>query len=296
MIEFIIAVTILVQSLSVTEDAYGKVLGYEVTDRGTVATDQAALWGTPEMVGAPYILMGPSSGDAFRLRFIQATPTPGYAPLQTHGWNATELLVKDPDALAGQLKGSAFSVIGPPYDLTADGAARAMQVSGPSGEILYLTRISGGYVQTFGTAQSPVDRAFIVVLGGPDHQALIDFYGQKLGQTIVVTGDFRITMLSRALGLPKDTTYPIASARTARDFSIELDGYPPQTRPRPQRAGELPPGQALVTFAVADLDALGLDWRAPPRKLDIAPYHGRRAAVAIGPAGEWLEFIETANP
>ena len=35
-----------------------------------------------------------------------------------------------------------------------------------------------------------------------------------------------------------------------------------------------------------------LDWLAEPRTLPQAPYHGRRTAVCIGPAGEWIELVE----
>ena len=82
--------------------------------------------------------------------------------MTTFGWNATELLVKDPDALAEQLvTGSAFRMIGPPKDLwAAPDAPRAMQVKGPGNEVLYLTRNLdfdfSGYV----------DRVFIMVVGG----------------------------------------------------------------------------------------------------------------------------------
>jgi hypothetical protein len=47
----------------------------------------------------------------------------------------------------------------------------------------------------------------------------------------------------------------------------------------------------MVTFVV---DALpdSLEYLAPPVALPKAPYHGRRAAVCIGAAGEWIELIE----
>ena len=53
----------------------------------------------------------------------------GHEAMTTHGWNATELLVKDPDPLAEKLAGSAFRMIGAPKDLwPAPDAPRAMQV------------------------------------------------------------------------------------------------------------------------------------------------------------------------
>jgi hypothetical protein len=53
----------------------------------------------------------------------------------------------------------------------------------------------------------------------------------------------------------------------------------------------LPPAIALVSFGV---DALPdtLDYVSPPQALAQAPYNGRRAALAVGPAGELIELIE----
>jgi hypothetical protein len=49
----------------------------------------------------------------------------------THGCNATELLVTDPDAVAAQLEGSAFRVIGAPKNLgPGENASRAFQALG----------------------------------------------------------------------------------------------------------------------------------------------------------------------
>ena len=52
----------------------------------------------------------------------------------------------------------------------------------------------------------------------------------------------------------------------------------------------------MVSIGVDRLDDLRVQWRRPPQRLDAFPYNGRRAAVTIGPAGEWLEFIETGTP
>ena len=53
----------------------------------------------------------------------------------------------------------------------------------------------------------------------------------------------------------------------------------------------LPPGNAMVTLAAQDLDALNLDWLAPPTAQPGPLYKGRTATTR-GPAGEWLELIE----
>ena len=70
--------------------------------------------------------------------------------------------------------------------------------------------------------------------------------------------------------------------------SIEIDTYPPTAKPRPRPAGQLPPGNAIASFSVADLDAIKAKYISPPAKL----YGNTRAASFIGPAGELMELIE----
>ena len=88
--------------------------------------------------------MQPESGAGVFLRFVQAAPVAGYGPMKTFGWNATEILVQDPDALAEQLADSPFKIVGSPMNLSSNENIRAMQVVGPANEVLYLTRIPPG--------------------------------------------------------------------------------------------------------------------------------------------------------
>ena len=74
---------------------------------------------------------------------------------------------------------------------------------------------------------------------------------------------------------------------------IEADHMPPSTRPRLAREGELPPAISMVSFVVRELPK-SVEWLAPPRALPVAPYHGRKAGVCVGPGGEWIELIEGA--
>jgi hypothetical protein len=292
MLKYIVAVTICVSDLSATEEAYRSFLGYDVIERASISEELAALWDTPAMAGRPYLLIQPESGAEVYLRFVELEPVTGYAPIRTEGWNAVELLVLDTEQVAQRLENSAFRMTGEPKDLTGDGMVIAMQVRGPSDEVLYLTSMAGERVNLYGQAETFVDRPFIVIVGARDHDSLIDFYGTKLGNETVETGQFPITTISKAYGFPLDRTYPITSARLAQKFSIEMDGYPEEAIPRPRREGELPPGIAIVSIGVQFLDAVDLEWRAAPNEIASAPYDGRRAAIAVGPAGEWIELIE----
>ncbi len=269
------------------EDAYHDHLGYTAVDQGELSAAVAGAWDAKNMTGREYLVMQPSSNERVYLRFIENPVTEGHVAMTTHGWNATELLVKDPDTLAEQLADSPFTIIGQPKDLwVAPNAPRAMQVRGPADEVLYLTRNIDFEFSAF------VDRVFIMVLAGPSMAELHEFYSNTTGLAVGDAMPFNIRALSRAQNLPADTTYPLAVATVSKRFLIELDEYPASIGPRPITDGYLPPGTSMVTFEVEDLDAFDVTWRAAPRTLEGLPYEGRRTAVTVGPAGEWIELIE----
>lgn len=293
MLTVIVAVTLTVPDLAAVERAYGGYLGYRVVGRGALDGALAAAWGTPGLAGREYLLMQPASGAPVFLRAIRQDPVPGFAAMRTHGWNANEILVQDPCAIHQRLQDSPFQIIGEPKGLSVNPDIVAMQALGPAEELIYLTRIpEGRSLFNLGSAQSFVDRTFIVVLGGPDLQAMRRFYAERLGMPVTEAMDSTISVLARAWGLPAETAFELAIVQFPQDFLIELDAYPPGATPRPRRPGELPPGMSLVSFGVASLDALDLEFVAAPRRIEAAPYHGRRVAVAIGAAGEYLELVE----
>jgi hypothetical protein len=298
MLKSIVMVTLLVPQLAPVETAYRQALDYQPVHRGSVSREQAQLWAAPAMGGRPFVILGPASGRPVYLRFIEDAPgtAPPPAAGTTHGWNAVELLVKDPDALAAHLP-PPFQVVGQPRNLwAAPDAPRAMQALGPAGELLYFTRvIPSAFREPMRPAESPVDRVFIVVVGGPSMAALRDFYSATLGLPAGKPAPFPITTLSRALGLPLATTYPLATVPLPRDFLIELDEYPATAKPRATAPGSLPAGVAMVSFGTTDLGATAADWRAPPARLGEFPYSGQVAAVTVGTAGEWVELIELAG-
>jgi hypothetical protein len=288
MLKSIVIVTISVLNLASVEDAYRDYLGYTAIEQGKISPEIAQVWDTTEMTNRDYLLMQPASREKVYLRFIENPATKNHAAMTTHGWNATELLVKDPDALAEQLAESPFAIIGPPKNLwAAPDAPRAMQVRGPADEVLYLTRNNKFSINTF------VDRVFIMVVAGPSMTELDNYYAQKTGLVVGNATPFPISVVSRAQGLPPDTTYPLAIATVSQEFLIELDEYPASIKARPKEEGFLPAGTSMVSFEVADLDAFNIAWRAAPKILHERPYDGRRTAVTVGPAGEWLELIET---
>lgn len=297
MLKSIVTVTLVVNQLATVEAPYRDELNYEAVHRGVISTEQSTLWAAPDLAGNRFLILRPASERPVYLRMIEDPDADIPEAGTTFGWNAIENVVQDPDALVRQFEGGAFQVIGPPKDLwNAPDAPRAMQAIGPARELLYFTRvIPSGMSVPISPAATPIDRVFIMVVGGPSMSVLQDFYGRALGLPVGKASAWQITVLSRALGLPRETTYPLAVAPLPREFLVELDEYPAQAKPRPVHAGSMPPGPAMVSFAVHELDDFRLQWRSAPAHIAEFPYSGQEAAVTVGPAGEWIELIEIAG-
>lgn len=291
--QLFLVITLGAPDVAAAEKAYEQSLGYKRAEQGRVAEDLAGAWNAPRMLGRPYSLMQPPSGANIYLRFVQVDAPADYVPMRTVGWNAIEILVQNPDALAGQLgkPGSPFRIVGVPRPLGPNSPIRAMQVVGPANEVLYLTRVPDEPGRH--AARTWVDRPFIMIVGGTDHDALRNFYGDILKVKVSAPMKARMTVLNKAHGFDIETTHPLSMARLSAEYAIEIDGYPPTATPRPVRAGELPPAVATVAFEVQSLDAAGVAPLAPARAVAGKPYDGRRVGVVRGAAGELLELVET---
>jgi hypothetical protein len=286
MLNSILAVTICAPDPAAAEAAYNRYLSYETVDRNPISPQLAARWNAPRMAGRASRLMRPASGEPVFLRFVEAEPAAAYSPMKTAGWNAVELLVASPDALAETLAHSPFRIIGPPRGLSSNEAIRAMQAIGPAGELLYLTCIPPGEsAYNLQSAKSEVDRAFIVVAGGQDLSAMRAFYAEHLKLPVSPPMGVRVSVLSNAYGLEAERLHDLSVVRLPASCLIELDQYPSEAWPRPCRAGELPPGIAAVALNAASLgDFEGV---AIPDQ----PYNGRRVGLVTGAAGEIIELV-----
>lgn len=290
------AVTIATPDLQASIDAYRQHLGYAITDHGLVTPELAAQFNRAGLAGRRYALMLPAGEGETWLRFIESPRDAAYRPFRHMGWNAAEFMVQDTDQAAARIAQSPFRVIGAPANLSISDRIRAMQALGPSNEGLYLTSFSGK-VAAFDVpeAQHFIDRVFIVVLGAPSCAVVDAFYARHFGTAPAKTVPSIITVLSAAHDLPADTRHPLAALALRGQCYIEVDAMPAGTLGREASPGELPPGISLVTFFVDRLpDDPAVRWLASPRTLPQAPYHGRRTAVCIGPAGEWIELVERA--
>ncbi|HKZ73714.1 MAG TPA: hypothetical protein VJ011_06595 [Steroidobacteraceae bacterium] len=275
-------------------DAYRLYLGYELVDDGRVGHALAQLWGRPALAGRRQAIMLPEGDGETFIRFVESRPTAPYAAFRHFGWNAAELIVQDPDALAARLAASPFRIIGPPADLSISDQIRALQVLGPAREALYLTQFKRKLPQfDTPTAKHAVDRVFIVVLGGPSIGAVSDFYVRHFDVPRSPVTPAVISVMSHAFGMPPDSRHDLQAVPLAGQSYIEIDAMPPTAGPRASGdTGELPPAIALVSFAIDALPSSGLEYVAEPRTIAERPYDGRRAAVCVGAAGELIELIE----
>ena len=276
-------VTITATNLGAVENAYTEYLEYQVSKHSTVTAAEASAWNAPAAEGAASLTLQPAGSDDFEFRFIEGPAYPDYVPLTTYGWNASEIMVQNVDALAPRFENSPFEIVGEPRDLSFSEDIRAMQLRGPADEIIYLTEfkkpVPGLSVPT---ARSAVDRTFIVILGGASMNDLQDFYNNTFSIPKAPVMESRVTMLSKALGVSIETLYPIAAMALAGESLIEADEMPAQVGPRETQFGHLPPGIAIVGF---DCDAIPSNAANPDAGIHIM----------TGITGELIELHQKAT-
>ncbi|MEL7269732.1 MAG: hypothetical protein AAGL34_09170 [Bacteroidota bacterium] len=289
--------TVVTKDIKATKQLYEDWLNHSVVEEGELSEAIANSWGTPKMAGKPYAILQPESGDDVYLRIVEGTVPENYKAMTTHGWNAIELIVENPDSIYKKLLESPFMHLGGPANLGDDGLStiRAVQFKGPSEEVFYFTRDNGDPSKsTLLTPRSPIDRPFIMVLAGSDARTLTDFYVSNFGVKEAFFLKIPIPLVATAQNLATKHEFPLSLVRL-RDFSnsIEIDGYPSIAGPRPTPKSELPPGVAMASFTVDNLDLINSDlFIGSPKKLFGAGYKGNRAATIKGPAGELIELIE----
>jgi hypothetical protein len=277
------------------EKLYTQYLDYKVIEKSKVSEAMAKSWGTPKSAGKPFVLMNSVGSPDVYIRAVQVDGVKGYKAMTTHGWNAIEILVEDPDKVYARLKDSPFVHVGGPKNLNPPfNSIRATQFKGPAEEILYFTAEQGDLSKSpLPAAKSFIDRPFIMVLAGADANAMMNFYMQNFLMRGLPPSETTIDIIAKAQGLPADHKFLLGLARAAeKGNNIEIDGYPASAGPRPRAEGQLPPGVAMTSFNVNSLDGLKVTFIQPPAKL----YGEKRAATFIGPAGELTELIEEPRP
>lgn len=272
---------------------YRDVLGLDCLEIAPLDAAVAASWGCPGNAGSPSATLRPRSGSDCFIRLVEQPAHPAFVPTTSYGWAAYELTVEDVFGWPDRLAGSGFEVIGPPKSIPGMDAFVPMQVLGPGREMVYLNEVRGDMAATdLPRAASLTDRIFIIVLATPDRSASVAWYRDRLRLDECDSFTIPYTMINKAFGLPEGTLTTLTMMQKGRMPIVEIDDYPAAATVRPRHAGLLPPGNALVTLGVDSLDALALDWIAPPAVREGALYAGRRAATVMGPASELLELVE----
>lgn len=270
--------------------AYADFLSMRVLQTGALEAQTAQMWGAPLLAGAPAALLAAESGTPW-LRLVE-DPEAGVArPFRRCGWMALEILVEDPDALAASLEGSPFQILGAPAGLELNPEIRAVQVQGPAGEVLYLTRTGAAEtIFDLPRASCAVDRLFIGVLSAAQRDKTLAAWERWAGRD-GLRFDTRLGAANAAWGYPAEQRHPVAVVQLAGQSLVEIDQLP-AAEPLQTLAGRLPAGIALLSFAVPDLEAAAFADGSQPCAPSGAFYNGRRARVSRGPDGERIEWVE----
>ena len=283
----ITAVTITSPDLDRVIDIYSKYLGYRFISSTTVSAEQAKRWDAENIEGSRMIFMSPESSNDFFFRFIEQDIDEDYVPFGTYGWNAAELIVRDVDQSAEKLIGSPFEVIGEPADLSFTDQIRAMQILGPSKEIIYLTQFKSKLDEF--DSPSPrcdIDQTFIVILAGENLDQMQSFLHQELSVKKAAPMQSRIRAISKVFDLPEDTKYKSAALAIRDQSLIELDEMPSKAGPRTCRPGYLPSGISIVSFIAHDSGLIGKTYDS-----NIPRFEKFQASTIKGNSGELIEII-----
>ncbi len=290
--------TVSVSDLAASVRLYEQWLDYRIIEDRPVDAALAAAWGAPAEAGSTSAVLQPASGAKIYLRLVETPPVAGFRPLVTYGWAALEFCVQDVLAVHERLKDSPFEIVGPPRKIEGLDAIHPMQARGLDGEICYFTQINSDLPHyRLPRASTLIDHLFIHVLAASDMAATQRWLVQHLGLGI---GSERMeivyTMLAKAFGAPLEQRYEISTMVHERDVFLEVDQMPPAAGPRPRRPGRLPPGVAMTTLAVPDLDAISAPFVTPATRPASKLYHGQPSATVIGPDGALIELVQRDEP
>ena len=283
----ITAVTITSPDLDRVVDIYSKYLKYRLVSSTRVSADQAKSWDAQSIENSEMVYMSPESSDDFFFRFVEQTSDDDYVPFGTFGWNAAELIVKDVDESAEKLIGSPFEVIGQPADLSFTDQIRAMQILGPSKEIIYLTQFKSKLDEFDSpTPRCDIDQTFIVILAGENIDEMQSFLNETLSIKKAPPMQSRIRAISKVFGLPEDTKYKSAALAIKDQSLIELDEMPSDAGARSCRNGFLPPGISIVSFIAHESEFLDESYGS-----NIPSFENVQAKTIKGMSGELIEIL-----
>lgn len=273
---------------------YSERLSLRIVEQGEVSPMLAGVWGVPATAGRRYALLTSASESPGFLRLVEGTAVPAYRPLRSYGWASFEITCQQVFELHERIAGQGFEVIGPPKLVPGFDNFIPFQVVGRAGEVLYLNEVLHGSMSglELPKAEAPVDFTFITILAAPDAEAAVQFHTKKLGFERGDTYVIPYSVINNAFGLAPDFKTSMTMTKVGTLPGSEIDQYPDGAIERPTAPGELPPGNAMVSFIVGSLDGIGARFLTPPVTQQGPLYEGRRVACVRGTAGELIELIE----
>ncbi len=287
----ILAVTISCDELEASASSYCGAFDYEHLESGKVSDKEANSWGPPQRFVRLVISVGLKElPGALRLIHVRRPET--HRPLGQLGWAALEIAVSDVDSVVAAVSKWSFSILRPPAALKSSAALRAAQLTGPSGEVIYLTerlREVPGFDLPDPTKL--VDRVFVAVLGTRDLDSARAPY-EALGARRVSDHAVAIEVLNDAYSLPATHLHRLSSLQLAGKSLIEIDSYPVQAVQAARVPGELPWGVSMVTLS-CDFQTCpaGFEEVGALESDDSASFGGNGRVVVRGLEGELVELV-----
>jgi hypothetical protein len=292
MLKSLLLVWILSTDLGATQSAYTDLFNYHVGESGYVSTELANTLERPELADKRFITLYPPSGPQVGLRFIESTTT-HFNPMQRLGWSAIEILVQDPDSLQKKLQASPFKHLAGPDFLTAQKNIYAMQMMGPSNELLYLTHMIDPDKSSLAVPKTPteVGHTFIMVTGSSNLQESIAFFRAYFDNVVTDAIPFKIEVLSDVYGKDKETKHDLALVTFSDKFALEIDQYPDNANPIPDI--ETQRGGVILVTASIDLSKTKRDLPWTRRYLN---RHDKiEGGIVKLPSGAPLELIDSPS-
>ncbi|WP_339691798.1 hypothetical protein [uncultured Parasphingorhabdus sp.] len=285
--------TIVCENAESAAALYQRALGYKFIEDGTISTPLANSWGAGKMAGAKFVIIGPTSDADCLIRFVEDASIKPLTPYLTGGWTALEFTVKNSDSAIRNLSECGFDVLGPAEDLEfSEGALRAGQVSGPHGEVLYLTQVNrqlDNYVLP--PARCDVDKIFIVILAVNDVDETMIQYNSRFGSPKKDTFEAAVPFIADYHSIDQAHEFYVGTVELQDENYIEIDGMPKAVDARPCVQGCLPGGISMMTFEVESVQPFEALARGVPANSNSRLYTGQPSLAFTSSTGEWIEVV-----
>lgn len=305
MIQRLLLETMVVPDLHGARTAWTDELGWEAVAQAETDEPFAKLWGLHRPAHPRFAILRAPGSTGGHVRLLEGPAGGRPALVDQAGLFNAEMMSRDVDALYERVKGSAeFRPVSAPrtYDLRETGAAvsRSFATRLPGGGSVFFTQLlEAPTPRVLPTTPHLAGPVFNGAVATDDQKRVEAFYEGVLGMTRRF--DMRIDQkeVSEVLGLSAHRPFRMVVFKGEGDGLVELDVHEGTlVRPAAPPEGQLAFGNAGLTLETGDFrnlvaraSAAGA-LRREGGRIPGPPYHGRRAAILEGPAGEVIEVVE----